>query len=187
LNFIKDRPQQIINEFVKIAIQFIKKGANQKLYGGAARTLGVDVKQIEGVVQAIAHLFGEASRYFITEADFIATVVLLGFSKELCEQLKEVYLENRDEIRKLQQAISFDLPHYQNLDWRLDIQLSSRCLRNQITPLFTLRLDTIENGESKSQIIQADYTNIKNLTEELERALKESKSAYTRRIMRNVK
>jgi len=187
LGFINDKPNEIINEFARVAIEFINNGANPKLYTGAARALNVDVRQIEAVVQAIAHLFSEAAKYAVSEVDFVATLALLGFAKEQADRLKDIFMENKANIRKVQQALSLDLPHYANLEWRLDIQLASRCLRNQINPVFIVRLDTNENGKSNSQYLQTDYINLKNLTDELERALKESKSAYTRRIIRNVK
>ncbi len=40
---------------------------------------------------------------------------------------------------------------------------------------------------SRKQLLQTDYLNLKQITEELESALKELKSNYARRIMRNVK
>jgi len=187
LQFVKDKPAEILSEFVRIAIEFIKNGSNPKLYAGAARALNIDARQVESVVQSMAHLFSESAKYSISEADFVATLVLLGFSKEKSDMLKEVYLDNKQEIRRVQTALSMDLPHYSDLEWRLDIQLSSRALRNQISPVFLLRLDTNESGKTASQFLQTDYNNLKNLTEELEKALKESKSAYTRRIMRNIK
>lgn len=35
----------------------------------------------------------------------------------------QIYVENRASIRTLQKEITFDLPHFVNLDWRLDIQV----------------------------------------------------------------
>jgi len=43
-----------------------------------------------------------------------------------------------------------------------------------------------KTGE-QSQILQADYVNLRHVTEELDLALKELKSAHVRRIMRNIK
>mmetsp|Transcript_2477 Transcript_2477/g.3265 ORF Transcript_2477/g.3265 Transcript_2477/m.3265 type:complete len:200 (-) Transcript_2477:15-614(-) len=187
LQFIKEQSEQVIKEFVNISLEFLRKGSNPKLFVGAAKALGVEVRQIEAVVEGIAQLFREASSLFISDADFLATLVVLGFSDEINQQLKELYLANRSEIRALEKQSTFDLPHFRNLDWRLDIQLASRCLRGQVEPVFTLQLDTISNGEQQSQYLQTDYVNLKHLCEELEIALKELKSPYCRRIMRNIK
>lgn len=38
--------------------------------------------------------------------------------------LGQIYLENRNEIRSIQQDLSFELPHYVDLEWRLDVQVT---------------------------------------------------------------
>ena len=35
----------------------------------------------------------------------------------------QLYLENRNEIRKLLGELSLELPHYHNLEWRFDVQV----------------------------------------------------------------
>jgi len=42
----------------------------------------------------------------------------------------------------LQKSSCFDLPHFVNLDWRLDIQVASRTIRSQVEPVFMLKLNT---------------------------------------------
>ncbi len=50
----------------------------------------MEVRQIEIVVEGTAHLFSEAARYLVSEEDFDATLMVLGFSPELNQQLKQV-------------------------------------------------------------------------------------------------
>lgn len=45
----------------------------------------------------------------------------------------------------------------------------------------------IDRSDIKTEYLQIDYANLKHLTRELESALKETKSAYARRIARNIK
>jgi hypothetical protein len=90
----------------------------------------------------------------ISDVDFLDSLVVLGFPKEHNEILKQVrqysiaekkkqqrtnddstihipslslqfYIENRMEIRNLLMKLTFQLPHYVDLDWRLDIQVFS--------------------------------------------------------------
>jgi hypothetical protein len=87
---------------VKLAVQFLKTGANSKRYANAASNvfffmyvtnlgaLNTDVKIIEAGVEGVSHLFAEASRMMISEADFLATIILIGFSNEISESLKNV-------------------------------------------------------------------------------------------------
>uniref|UniRef100_A0A1X7T6B9 COMM domain-containing protein n=1 Tax=Amphimedon queenslandica TaxID=400682 RepID=A0A1X7T6B9_AMPQE len=43
-------------------------------------------------------------------------------------------------------SMSLDLPHYTDLEWRLEAQLSSRSLERQVQPSVLLRLHTDEEG-----------------------------------------
>jgi len=187
LQFLREQSPDVVNEFVNISLEFLRKGSNPKLYLGAAKSLGVDVGQVEAVVEGIAQLFSEASRLMVSEQDFLATLLVLGFSTSLNGQLKELYLLQRPEIRTIQRQLSVGLPHYRNLDWRLEVQLASRTLHNQLEPTFTLCFHTEENGEKRTHYLQTDYVNLKHVAEELEVALKEIKSPYCRRLMRNIK
>jgi len=125
----------------------------------------------------------------------VDTIAVLSFSPELTEQLKELYMSTRKEIRMILAEKSFSLPQYQNLEWRLDVQLGSRSVRNQNEPLFLLKLDTHSTAlnqetsqpEIQQHFLQTDYINLKHLTYELEAALQEMKSGHCRRIIRNIK
>ncbi|PRP79153.1 COMM domain-containing protein 2 isoform 2 [Planoprotostelium fungivorum] len=187
LQFIKEQPTEVIAEFVRISIEFLRRGANVKLYSGASKSLRVPVAQVEAVVEGLSWLFAEASRLLVNEEDFLATLTILGFSPELNAQITELYISHRSEIRTIQSQLSFDLPHYKDLNWRFDVQLSSRSLRNQVTPLFTLCFNIEDNGETKKYYVESDYTNLKHLADELDNALRETKSTHSRRIMRNIK
>lgn len=55
--------------------------------------------------------------------DFQDSVLVLGFSEELNKLLLQLYLENRKEIRQILSNLSPNLPHYHNLEWRLDVQV----------------------------------------------------------------
>lgn len=43
------------------------------------------------------------------------------------------------------------------------------------------------SSEVKKHYLEADYTNLKHLADELDNALRETKSTHSRRIMRNIK
>jgi COMM domain containing 2 len=57
-----------------------------------------------------------------------------------------MYFQHRKEIRVLLEELSFELPHFDDLNWRLDIQVASRALRGQVNPLFIIELQTLEPG-----------------------------------------
>jgi hypothetical protein len=42
-------------------------------------------------------------------------------------------------------GLSLSTEHYKHLDWRLDLEVGSRLLHQQVRPVFMLRLDTEAN------------------------------------------
>ncbi|KAF2072651.1 hypothetical protein CYY_006030 [Polysphondylium violaceum] len=191
LLFLKTLSPEIVNEFCRIGLEFMKSGSNRKLYIGAAQKLNVSPDKIESVIDAITHLFSESSRYLLNENDFNDSLSPLKFEEELVNQLREVYFENRKDIRNVLQEFYPHLDHYSNLEWRLDTQVANRSLGQSINPIYMLKLSTkngnVEGKGLKEFLLQTDPNNLKHITTELESALMEAKSYENRLIMRNIK
>jgi hypothetical protein len=90
-----------------------------------------------------------------------------------------------------------DIPNWNisaQLSYGSYVQLASRALQHQVTPLITMNL-TLENktalasGSStrKNIVLQTDPTNLVHITQVLEEALHESRSQHSRRIQRSFK
>lgn len=67
--------------------------------------------------------------------------------------------------------------------------MASRSLLHQVTPLITMDLQLKqdeEDGQGKHEhiLLQTDPTNLVHITEELEKALNESRSRHSRKIQR---
>nr|XP_023476862.1 COMM domain-containing protein 2 isoform X3 [Equus caballus] len=123
----------------------------------------------------------------ISELDFQDSVFVLGFSEELNKLLLQLYLDNRKEIRTILSELAPDLPSYHSLEWRLDVQLASRSLRQQIKPSVTIKLRLNQNGAHTTQVLQTDPATLVRLVQQLEQALEEMKTNHCRRVVRNVK
>ncbi|XP_028405626.1 COMM domain-containing protein 2-like [Dendronephthya gigantea] len=187
LGFLSDLQVEVAQEFCRISLEYILKGSNPKIYQAAAQKLGVQVNQVKQAVEGLVYLFNESSRLMIGEIDFQDSVMTLGFSEELNKLLLQLYLENRNEIRKLLGELSLEQPHYHNLEWRFDVQLASRSLHHQTEPQILLKLHTKRKDVQDLKIFQTDPVNLVHLTSELENALAEMKTAHCRRILRNIK
>mmetsp|Transcript_25245 Transcript_25245/g.39398 ORF Transcript_25245/g.39398 Transcript_25245/m.39398 type:complete len:198 (-) Transcript_25245:95-688(-) len=183
--FVKGLPPKVIGEFCKIALTFIKGGSNPKIFGQAAEKLGVELEDVQHGIEGIAYLLTEASRLLLNEIDFIDSLLILQFDKELAERLKDVYMGTRQEIRDILTKMSFELPAYDGVEWRLDLQMGSRTAHSQMTPVYVIKLKT-KNPEN-TIYLQTDYANLKHTCQVLEGALKEMRSAHYRRIARNIK
>jgi len=104
--------------------------------------------------------------------------------------------------------LSLQVPHYHNLEWRLDVQLGSRMLRSQIAPTLLVERETRDvqaptaDSEdpataaapaataataSHKHLLQLDWANLDHLVQQLERAVKEVNTKHSRRVLRYVK
>lgn len=93
----------------------------------------------------------------MSELDFLDSVLVLGFPEDLNKELLQIYQENCKEIRAVLSEMSLDLPHYQDLEWRCDVQLASRSLQRQAQPSVLLRLHTKQGGETPPTVAMAIY------------------------------
>jgi len=104
------------------------------------------------------------------------------------------YKGKKQEIHDALSRLTLDLPHYQDLDWRFEVQLASRALHHQVTPLITMNL-TLEtktalasgNAIRKNVVLQTDPTNLVHVTQVLEEALRGSRSQHSRQMQRSFK
>ncbi|XP_029564033.1 COMM domain-containing protein 2 [Salmo trutta] len=188
LGFLPEVDSAVVGEFGRIAVEFLRKGTNPKIYEGAARKLSVDAETVQHGVEGLMYLLTESSKLMISEVDFQDSVLVLGFTEVLNQLLLQLYLENRKEIRHILGELTPSLPHYHNLEWRLDVQLASRALRQQVKPTVTMKLHLEESGGDKSaKVLQTDPATLMHLIQELEKALAELKTTHCRRILRNIK
>ncbi|XP_009332283.1 PREDICTED: COMM domain-containing protein 2 [Pygoscelis adeliae] len=149
--------------------------------------LNVGVDTIQHGVEGLTYLLTESSKLMISEIDFQDSIHVLGFSDELNKLLLQLYLDNRKEIRSILSELAPKLPSYHSLEWRLDVQLASRSLRQQIKPAVTIKLHLNQNEDQTAQVLQTDPSTLLHLIQQLEQALGEMKTNHCRRIVRNMK
>ncbi|XP_062438519.1 COMM domain-containing protein 2 isoform X2 [Rhea pennata] len=154
---------------------------------GAAGKLDVSIDTIQHGAEGLTYLLTESSKLMISEIDFQDSVHVLGFSDELNKLLLQLYLDNRKEIRSILSELAPKPPSYHNLEWRLDVQLASRSLRQQIKPTMTIKLHLDQNGAQTAQVLQTDPSTLLHLIQQLDQALGEMKTNHCRRIVRNMK
>lgn len=187
LDLLKELDDKVVKEFCRISLDHLKKGSNPKVYQSAAQRLNVEPDIIENAVIGIMRLFVEASKVMITEMEFRDSIIVLGFNEQCQEELVKYYLQNGEEIRSFLSTLKIGIPHYHNLEWRLDVQIASRSLRRPLEPKLLLKLQLEKNTMKENILLEADPSNLIHLTEVLEQALQEARSHHCRRIMRNVK
>ncbi|XP_042091653.1 COMM domain-containing protein 2 isoform X2 [Ovis aries] len=162
LAFLPKVDSAVVAEFGRIAVEFLRRGSNPKIYEGAARKLSVSSDTVQHGVEGLIYLLTESSKLML-------------------------YLDNRKEIRTILSELAPDLPSYHSLEWRLDVQLASRSLRQQIKPSVTIKLHLNQNGDHNTQVLQTDPATLLHLVQQLEQALEEMKTNHCRRVVRNIK
>ncbi|GIY95241.1 COMM domain-containing protein 2 [Caerostris extrusa] len=187
LNTNYEVQQFVVREFCRISVEHLFKGSNPKVYQSAAQRLNVETDIVQNAITGIIQLLIEASKAMVSEMEFRDSIIVLGFNNVSQEELVKCYLENNQEIRSLLTSLNMGIPHYKNLEWRLDVQIASRTLRRPMEPSMLLRLQLDEENKSKNVILEADPSNVIHMTKVLDQALQEAKSQHFRRIMRSIK
>lgn len=124
----------------------------------------------------------------LCEADFRDSVLTVGFSSEQQSVLSQFYESKQREIQEVLSKLEIKEPHYRDLDWRFEVVVCSRALREQVTPIITMDLQLKQENSSDESVkhlfLQTDPTNLVHVAEELEKALNESRSRHSRKIQR---
>ena len=187
---LTEHTAQVLQDFCKLAVDYLQKGPNIKLYSAAAQKLEVDVNVIKNSVEGLVNLLLESCRYKLSAEDFRDSVVALGFAEDQETILSKLYNVKKDEILDSLTNIGFKLPQYHDMEWRFEVQIASRSLLKQVAPLITLDLSVKDSNRSEDiehVLLQTDPVNLLHITQELEEALQEGRSQHIRRLSRVVK
>ncbi|CAH1102669.1 unnamed protein product [Psylliodes chrysocephalus] len=190
LQYLTLQPFQIVEDFCKLATQFLSNGPNVKQYIKISRKLEVDTEVIQNCIYGIVHLLLISCKHKLSEADFRDSVLTLGFSPEQQNVLSNLYITKQDEIYEVLK-VPINESHFDDLRWRFEAQVSSRSLSQQVIPLITMELTTKTdvNGisEKEKQLLQTDPNNLLHIVNELENALLQSKSRHSKKVERALK
>ncbi|CAL7938254.1 unnamed protein product [Xylocopa violacea] len=181
---------QVLQDFCKLALDYLQKGQNIKLYNAAAQKLAVEVGVIKNSVEGLVNLLLESCRYKLNSEDFRDSVISLGFSEQQEIILSKLYNAKKEEISDTLANIGFKLPEYHDMEWRFEVQIASRTLLKQVAPLITLDLSIKNPDKDKSiehVLLQTDPVNLLHITQQLEEALQEGRSQHIRRLSRAIK
>eukprot|EP01027_Heterolobosea_sp_BB2_P014193 GEZU01020416.1.p2 GENE.GEZU01020416.1~~GEZU01020416.1.p2 ORF type:complete len:213 (-),score=38.59 GEZU01020416.1:1167-1772(-) len=179
-------PEEFITEFCNLSIQFIESGENKRIYTAAAKKLQIEPEEIEQAINALAYLFIESAKAGLSQKDFEISILDLNIDQAILDLFTKFYVDNLQAIRAQLSNRGLTLPQYKDLQWRLDVEMASRTMRSIINPTFMLKLD-IQNGEEvQSQLLETNYTNLRNICTSLENALKDVNAQHARRIRRYI-
>ncbi|POM77649.1 COMM domain containing protein 2 [Phytophthora palmivora] len=156
-----------------------------------ASASGWETEQMERAVLAIAKVLMDGAKAEMSERAFRLVLKGMTLSDEHVEVLAQIYEAHSKSIREcVSRETGTSVPHYRNLEWRIDLELGTRFHRNKPKPIVTLRLDTATQTSSftvpqvASTCFRVDYDGLKVIQRQLETALKEVDSVHCSRIQR---
>jgi hypothetical protein len=194
LDFMKAFPAEVTGEFARLAIEFLQTGPNEKFFRQAAKKLKVPAETVEEGLSALGFLMLEAARVGLSTADMMVealTINELGFDDAAKGAVASHYSQNVKQLRDIIATTKLTTPHYKDLEWRLDVQVASRSVRQQVKPTYLLKLHTHAKGspveDTEPTVMEADYASLKHITTELQAALQEANSLHQRRLARYIK
>ncbi|KAF5290781.1 hypothetical protein FQA39_LY14624 [Lamprigera yunnana] len=168
-----------------------RNGPNLKVYNSASVKLEVKSEDVKNCVYGLVNLLLESCRHKLNDADFRDSLLTIGFAQEQQAILSKFYISKRKDITNILSKLSVQEPHYHDLNWRFEVQIASRSLLHQVTPLITMDFVLTESANfieqeppKKHLLLQTDLSNLVHITEMLENALITSRSRYSRRIQR---
>mmetsp|Transcript_34281 Transcript_34281/g.66788 ORF Transcript_34281/g.66788 Transcript_34281/m.66788 type:complete len:199 (+) Transcript_34281:34-630(+) len=167
----------------EICMHNFKNGAaDKKIYLRAAKEMGLSSTDVAGVVDSLSGLFIASCKKQMKQGNFKIFMETLQLPQGHTGIIYKYYAENVQSIRQTLQNHSKRLSSYKSLSWRLEIETSTRSLHHEVKPSFLLELQTEKMGEPHSELMQCDYSVLKNMCNELELALNELDSSHCRRM-----
>eukprot|EP00249_Psilotum_nudum_P013145 c24178_g1_i1 orf=371-1015(+) len=197
--FLLSASPAVVQEFAKIAGGIILQGnIVGKGYANAANKLQVSVEAVEHGVLMICDIFIRAARSNLSTQQILNLLEDFGFEEAQREVLATHFTGIAKDVRDVSAISTLNVPCYQKLEWRLDVQVASRSLRNQFSPSFLLKFSTsagdrasLMEGQTRSKaessvaFLQSNYLTLKAVCSKLEKALAESKSIHSRSVARH--
>jgi len=188
LEVLKTLDGEAFEQVAAIAAAQLHSGApGSKAIKTAAATLNLGAEELAAALEALSFVITESARQQLPEQELrTALQEQLPLSEAAIESLVRVSLAEIPHARRVAEDFGHPLPAFRSLEWRLDVQMGSRCLRGQATPKMTIKLDTDKAGQSNTHFLQADLADMEHMCREIKSALQEGRSNHSRKVSRMI-
>uniref|UniRef100_A0A8C4NGW3 COMM domain-containing protein n=1 Tax=Eptatretus burgeri TaxID=7764 RepID=A0A8C4NGW3_EPTBU len=174
----------VLEEFCRLAADFLHKGEKPKVYESAASAWFVHFSHYCLGIFLLLHLH----MMQLNESEMQESLHSLSLPPAFTAHLVSLAMSQQTSLCSTLAYLAPALPRYADLEWRLDVQLASRALVKQVQPNVLLRLKMQDaGGETHGALLQADVASLRHAISSLEEALAESRARHVRRIARHIK
>jgi hypothetical protein len=188
LAFLTTLEPEVLKSFCVVALENLAgiRTFESKLES-VAEKFGLKPEVLKKAIESLAYLFPSMTKEKLKESSRKLFLQDLNFSEDACALLDEHFNIYKDKFEKEDDSSKRTRaePHFNSLEWRLDVHLDSRA-STMHKPLarYLLKLSVEKNGSVKDLLLESSYGRLCEITKELEAALNEAKSFRTRRIMK---
>jgi len=147
-------------------------------------------EEFSAIVEGVVTFITQATRAKLSSDDLIEALEGLDVNKSIAECLGKAYGKHQTFVRdalSLLDSQSSNLPYYSNLEWRFEVQIASRALKNQTEANVLLKLELERGNGGEFENISCNPANLVHLLDTLEEALIEGRSQHFQKISRHLK
>ncbi|EKX42745.1 hypothetical protein GUITHDRAFT_111114 [Guillardia theta CCMP2712] len=185
---LNEMPHDMAKQILTIAREEILHGRDAlRSLDGLAEEQGMDVDRLCAITDAIVFIVMEAAKCKMSEQEFLNVVSGVGVEERLQEEFSRVYGEVVDYSREISFRLQHELPSLSSMQWRLDVQLGSRCLQGQCSPSLMMKFGVAKGKETTEHLVQAEICDVQKICDEIQSALQEAKSNHARKVTRLLK
>ncbi|RVE44776.1 hypothetical protein evm_010575 [Chilo suppressalis] len=151
---------QVLVDFCKLAIDFLHNGINYKKHTLAADKLGIQINDVQNLVQALTYLLVEACQHNLSEPDFKSSLAIAGFEATHQDVLIKLYTNKKTDLFNALYLLSQKAPVYQDFTWRFEVQIASQMCEEEIKPSIAMDfvLMTSKNYTETKDASKSDLT-----------------------------
>jgi len=183
---IFEQGEQHLNDFLVITLEFIHGNTERKKsFSKAAKVMAVSKPQIENAIIGLSKALQECCMF--SESYFNTQMLNIGVPASVSLTIWSFFTENEDEIKELFASRKSPCVKYKDLNWRLEVEESSRFCSDSGTPRFFLTLDSIDSLGIEQTSMTSSLATLSHVHRELTSALDQLNSVHSERVMRYVR
>ncbi|KAJ0407596.1 hypothetical protein ATCC90586_006239 [Pythium insidiosum] len=189
-------PPEQFERLCKMAVLlFHSEAPSRRRLTRTASACGWSEQETETNVLAIAKILMDAAKLQTSDLHFQSSISNLNIPKTHVEVLAQLYADHRAMIKQSSSRdMDLRIPQYRALDWRIDLEIANRSMRNRPEPIVTLALHTATTSSAGDSLeglptrqttcMRVDYAHLTKLQRQLETALREVDSVHCTRMQR---
>ena len=154
-----------------------------------AKKLRIKSSVAKDVINALVCIIMHLAKIRCRTKELEAIYPQTGLKAEFKQTFSNIILPALPELREvIDTAEDEHYNKFKDVEWRLSFTVSTRMKAKMLAPKYTMKL-TMEDkeGETKKYLVDADYSNMVRLRDELTEALRSLESPFSKKVFKFMK